>query len=34
MIKLLGIPLEWSMKENKNIDKPFETSVLLIYTQG
>jgi DNA polymerase III delta prime subunit len=35
MIKLLGIPfLEWSMKENKNIDKLFETSyVIADYTQ-
>jgi DNA polymerase III delta prime subunit len=35
MIKLLGIPfLEWSMKENKNIDKLFETSYIIAdYTQ-
>jgi DNA polymerase III delta prime subunit len=35
MIKLLGIPfLEWSLSENKNIDKLFETSyVIADYTQ-
>ncbi len=35
MIKLLGIPfLEWSLSENKNIDKLFETSyVVADYTQ-
>ena len=35
MIKLLGIPfLEWSLSENKNIDKLFETSYIIAdYTQ-